>query len=162
MTDPYITILSHSFFTDIALPFLLVFTLIFAILEKTSILGDDNKQINAIIGFVVGLLLIAFPYARDMIVNLVPVLAVIAVVMLIFMMLYGFAGGGIGEESWIKYAFGALIGVALIISVLVFSGTWDFIIGGLETESGQNIAGNIFFVVIIVAAMVALLKGGGD
>lgn len=161
MTD-YNTILSHSFFTDLVLPFLLVFTLIFAILEKTGVLGEDKQQINAIIGFVVGLGILAFPSARDLIVQLMPVLAVIAVVILIFMMLYGFVGGDLGDESWIKYTFGGLIGAALIISLLVFTNLWDFILGGLGTEQGMTIASNIFFVVVIIAAIIVVIKGGGE
>ncbi|MBI2148731.1 hypothetical protein HYU23_03555 [Candidatus Woesearchaeota archaeon] len=43
---------------DILLPFLLVFAIVFAILEKTKILGEEKTNINAIVAGVVGLLLV--------------------------------------------------------------------------------------------------------
>ena len=52
---------------DVILPFLLVFTIVFAILEKTKILGIDKidgkelgkKNINAMVAFVIAFLVIA-------------------------------------------------------------------------------------------------------
>ena len=52
---------------DVVLPFLLVFTIIFAILEKTRILGVEKvggqdltkKNLNSIVAFVVAFLVIA-------------------------------------------------------------------------------------------------------
>ena len=52
---------------DVVLPFLLVFTIVFAILEKTKVLGVDKidgqeigkKNLNSMIAFVVALLVIA-------------------------------------------------------------------------------------------------------
>ena len=46
-------ILNYPIIRDIVLPFILVFVLVFAILEKSKLLGDGKKQINAIIGFVI-------------------------------------------------------------------------------------------------------------
>jgi len=49
-------------FYDVILPFLLVFAMMFAILDKTLVLGSENgkpkKQINSIIAFVIALLVI--------------------------------------------------------------------------------------------------------
>ena len=52
---------------DVVLPFLFVFTVVFAILEKTRILGTmnynnkeiPNKNLNSMVAFVVGLLVVA-------------------------------------------------------------------------------------------------------
>ena len=46
--------LQSSGFYEFALPFLLVFTIVFAILEKTKLFGGGKKNINLIIGIVVG------------------------------------------------------------------------------------------------------------
>ena len=43
---------------DVLLPFLLVFSIVFATLEKTAILGKDKSNINAIVAVVTGLLLV--------------------------------------------------------------------------------------------------------
>ena len=50
-------------FFNVVLPFLLVFTLIFAILEKTRILGTEDgksrKNLNAMLSFVFALFVVA-------------------------------------------------------------------------------------------------------
>jgi len=153
------TILSYPFFTELVLPFLLVFALIFAILDKTKILGEEKRQINAIIAFVIGLFLIAFPFPRSIIVNLMPLLAVMAVIMLVFLMLYSFAGGKT-EEKWVRITFGILIGLALIIALLVLTGFWDNVLNALEGGSGSSIAANIFFIAVIIAAIAIVLATG--
>ena len=84
------TIFSSSIFTDIILPFLLVFTLVFAILDKSKLLGEGKRQINAIMSLVIGLILIGFPFAMEIIVKLIPFLAVSLVILFVFMLLFGF------------------------------------------------------------------------
>ncbi len=161
------TILSHPFFTEQVLPFLLVFTLIFAILDKTKILGEGKRQINAIIGLVVALMLIAFPFPRSIIVNLMPLLAVLAVIFLVFILLYTFASGEseFKTPKGLKITFGILIGLALIIAILVLTGYWDLVLRAVFGGAGSEIATNIFFILIIIAAIAVVLgagKGGGS
>ena len=48
--------------TDVILPFMLIFVIIFAILQKTKILGESRKNLNVVIAIVVGLLVI-IPHA---------------------------------------------------------------------------------------------------
>ena len=157
--------LSGPFFTEQVLPFLLVFTLIFAILEKTKVLGDGKRQINAIIAFVVGLLLIAFPFPRSIVVGLMPLLAVIAVIFLVFIMLYTFASGEkeVSMPKGLKITFGILIALALIIALLVMTGYWDSIVSAFLGGQGSEIASQIFFVVIVIAAIAVVVgvKGSG-
>ena len=52
-----ITILQHWIFTKFALPFLLVFFIVYGVLAKTKVLGDA-KQLNAMVSFVIGLIFI--------------------------------------------------------------------------------------------------------
>lgn len=156
------TILSGPFFTELVLPFLLVFTLIFAILDKTKVLGDGKRQINAIIGFVVGLMLIAFPQARDLVVNLMPLLAVLAVIFLVFMILYAFAS--VGEEkveipSGLKWVMVGIFSLAIVIGLIIFSGAWDTLnnyMGG----GGKGVVMNVFFVIVVIGGIVAVVASG--
>lgn len=43
---------------DVLLPFLLIFTIIFAILQKSRILGQDKKNMNVAIATIIGLLVV--------------------------------------------------------------------------------------------------------
>ncbi|MEK6820694.1 MAG: hypothetical protein AABX71_03205 [Nanoarchaeota archaeon] len=158
------TILSHPFFTEQILPFLLVFTLIFAILDKTKILGDEKRQVNAIVAFVIGLILIAFPYPRHIIVGLMPLLAVLAVIILVFMLLYSFAAG---EKEFkmpkgLKITFGVLIGMALIVAVLVLTGYWNIVVDAALGGEGADIAAEAFFIIVVAAAVVLVLWSGKE
>lgn len=159
MAEPF---LIHPYFIDFVLPFVLVFTLIFAILQKTQLLGDSKKQIDAMIGLVVGLILIAFPGPRSIVVLLMPFLAVSAVILLVFMLLYGFILGkkdGDILSAGLKKVFGAILALALITFLLIITGYWDavhyFFFGG----NYKQVWANIILIVAIAAAIWAVIWG---
>ena len=83
-------IIQNPWVTHFILPFLLVFTIIFAVLQKSEILGKGKKQIDAIVGLVIGLMFVGFPGPRDLVVNLMPFLAVGLVMILVLFLLWGF------------------------------------------------------------------------
>jgi len=159
MADP---LLIHPYFLDFVLPFVLVFTLIFAILQKTRLLGEGKKQIDAMIGLVVGLMLIAFPGARSIVVLLMPFLAVSAVILLVFMLLYGFIlgkrDGDILGDAW-KKLFGAILALALITFLLIISGYWDTVYYYFFGSNYKQIWANIILIVAIVVSVIAVIKG---
>jgi predicted neutral ceramidase superfamily lipid hydrolase len=156
MADP---IFIHPYFLDFILPFVLVFTLIFAVLQKTQILGEGKKQIDAIIGLVVGLILIAFPYARGIIVDLMPFLAVSAVILLVFMLLYGFIAGGKGDvlnTGW-KWSLITIAALALVTYLLKIMGYWDNVWDILFGPDSRFFWANGILFIAIVGAIVAVL-----
>ena len=160
MVEP---ILSSWLFTDYILPFVLVFTLIFAILQKSKLLGDEKKQINAIIGMVVGLILISFPFARSVVVKLMPFLAVSAVILLVFMLLYGFISGkkdGDVLNKGLKITLGIIMSLGLITVLLIITGAWDYIWNYMfNQEKGSQILINAFLILILAGAVAAVVSG---
>jgi len=163
MAEP---ILIHPFFVDYILPFVLVFTLIFAILEKTKLLGDDKKQINAMIGLVVGLILVAFSHATHIVVQMTVFLAVSSVILLVFMLLYGFITGEKEGDplrnKWLKAAFGIILGIGVIIYFMIAIGWWGPVQDYLfNTEGGTNVWVNVLLIAVIAGAIIAVLTGGG-
>ena len=158
------TIFSSSFFIDVILPFLLVFTIVFAILDKTKLLGEGKRQINAIVSLVVGLILIAFPFARDIIVKLIPFLVVSLIILFIFMLLYGFISGkkdGDVLHKGLKITLGILAGLAVIVAVLWITGAWDYIYQVVvEGELSETIWINVVLVAIIGGAIAVVLSTG--
>lgn len=162
MAEP---IFISGFFLSYLLPFALIFTLVFAILQKTKLLGEDKKQIDAIVGLIVGLFLIAFPAARDIVVKLMPFLAVFIAILLVFMLLYGFVSGkkegDILSKGW-KYAFYAIITISLIIALIVITGYWDFLQNYLFNDvTGTQIWVNGLIIVVIAGALIAVLWDKG-
>jgi len=153
------------YFMDYILPFVLVFTLIFAMLQKTKLFGDDTKQIDALIAGTIGLILIAFPYARGIVVLLTPFLAVSAVILLVFMLLYGFISGktdgDILGKGW-KNTLIAVVTIALVIFLLKITGYWNNIGDIFLGENSQYIWVNIILIVVIIGAVIAVLWEGGS
>lgn len=151
-----------GFFLDYILPFALVFTLIFAILEKSKLLGENKKQINAIIGMVVGLILIANPYSRNIVVKLQVFLAVFASILLVFMLLMAFINqkkeGDILGKGF-KYALYLILVISLIIALIVISGYWDFATNYLLGLIGSQILINAIIIFVIIGALIAVLLG---
>ena len=150
-------------FVDYILPFILVFTLIFAILQKTQLLGDGKKQVDALIGAVVGLILVAFPFSRMMVVTLMPFLAVSAVILLVFMLLYGFVVGkkdGDVLNKGLKITFGIIIALALITALLMMSGYWDVVFDFMfNGNTGSQILVNGLIILVLAGAVIAVLFG---
>src|SRR3990172_3816381 len=112
------TILSNPFVRDLALPFLLIFAIVFAVLQKSEILGKGKKQTDAIIALVVGLIVVAVGSVTDIINNLLPVLAVGLVVLLVFFLLWGFAfkQGAFEVHKNVQWVIAAIAAVAVVIA----------------------------------------------
>ena len=71
------TILQHWILTRFAFPFLLIFFIVFAVLEKTKLLGEGKKQLNALLSFVVSLVFVSAIYPTLVVSNLILFLTVI-------------------------------------------------------------------------------------
>lgn len=157
------TMFSSPIFVDVILPFLLVFTLVFAVLDKTKLLGEGKKQINAITSLVIGLILIGFPFARDIIVRLIPFLVVALVILFIFMLLYGFVSGkkeGDVLSPGLKITLGIIAGLAVVVAVLWVTGAWDYIYElTVEGEFSETIWINVFMLAIIGGAIAIVVSG---
>ena len=153
------TFFSWPIFSEVVLPFVLVFTLLFTILEKTSVLGK-NKQNHAIISLAAALILIASP-ARIIVTNLVPFFAIFAVVLLIFMLLWAFVlqKDKVELPGSMQTIFLVLIIAAIIVAVMKATNFWDTMYNFLKTEQGILI--NIIILVVIVAAAFVVVKYSG-
>jgi len=154
-------ILSSPFFTNVVLPFLLIFVLVYAILDKSKILGE-KKDINAIVALVFALTTVALPSAFgavDIIIKIIPIVAVIVVILLAFMLTYGFIGGtkeGILSDPWHVF-FAIIVGLALLAAVLWATGLLGYII----KQSWASQALQTFLMIASVIAVIAIVTSGG-
>lgn len=143
-------------------PFILIFTLIFAILQRSKILGDDKRQIDAMVSFSIALIAVAFSYATGIIATLMPILAISAVVLLVFMILYGFVAStnekGLELPKWMQMSLLVLIVIVVVIATIYATGQWDRVYGWMVNGGEPSgIATNILLIVIIIGALVAVL-----
>jgi len=156
------TFFTNPLFVETILPFLLVFTVMFAILEKTKILGDGKRQIDAIVSLVIAMIFVAFGQATDIVVKLIPILGVALVVILVFMVLLGslYEPGKFKMEGWLKIVVGILIGILVAVSVLILTGGLDYVVGFVSGGGNTAILVNGFLVLVIAAAIIAVIFGG--
>ena len=158
------TILSHPLVVEIILPFLLVFTIVFAILQKSEVLGKGKKQIDAIVSLVIGLIVISFANAVGIILQLIPFLAVSLVIILVLMILIGsFHSGDKKFEipTKLKYVLWAVAIVAVVIAVLVITQGWQYILALLFLTGNSTTASSVIFIIIIIGAIAFVMWGGG-
>ncbi len=86
-------------FFDVVLPFLFIFAMIFAMLEKTKVFGvtSDGKpqqRTNAMIAFVIALFFVAVPAAVKSIQISLPQVALLLIVIVAFLMFIGSLADG--------------------------------------------------------------------
>jgi hypothetical protein len=153
------TILSNPIISEGVLPFVLIFTIVFAILQKSEILGKDKKQIDAMVALVFGLITITFAGAIGIINQLLPFLAVAVVMILVFLILVGSVHSG-KDFIWgdnIKKAIIAVAGIAVIIAGLYFTGAWDYLTYKFN-QPGSNLMTNVIFIAIIIGGLFLVLR----
>lgn len=153
------TILQNEVATKFIYPFVLIFVFIYAILEKTKILGDGKHQVNAIISLVIGLIFVSVAYPKLIVGNMVLFLTVALVVVFVVLIIWGFIMGGdslkIMEKAStpLKWVIGIVIILAVIIATLWATGIDTGVFEFLFKQSWSNeLWTNIAFIAAIVIA----------
>lgn len=98
------------------LPFLMIFALVYGILAKTNILGD-NKGVNATISLAFGLLALQFDYVSGFYASIFPYAGMGLAVILIFMILVGLASKQ-SEQNWAWFIIGIIIFLVILFGAL--------------------------------------------
>lgn len=155
-------IFDNPIFTEMILPFLLIFVVIFAILQRSKILGDGKKQIDSLTALAIALLLIGVPAARDIVTGIIPWLAVGVVVLLMFFLLYGFADGDVSTEKRPKWIKNMLYGVIVLFmgGVLLFATPLGDILYNFAIEgSSSEVWINVIMIAVIIGVIAVAVQG---
>ena len=107
------------------LPFLLVFAVVFGILNKTKILGD-NRGVQAVIGISVGLMSLMNDYVSEFFEIIFPYTGIGISVLLVGLILLGLVSG----ESWAKWIWLSVGGIGFIVIVLTSFTEFSWFGGG--------------------------------
>jgi hypothetical protein len=154
------SIFDYSLLSQIIPAFLLIFVLVFAILQKSQLLGDAAQKANLIISFAIGVLFIIAAPARNFVIGVMPFLAIALAVMLSFLILWGFiAGKDWASNKWMKPVFGILIGIFIVAVVLYVSGVWADIDDIFLNWFGTGFWSGLILLVIIGGAVFFVMKG---
>ena len=129
---------------DVILPFILVFTIMFAILERTQIFGVEKgakdktytkKNLNAMVSFVIAFLVVASSRLVATITKISSEIIVLLLLIVFFLMLVGTfrtheeikEGKLLTETAW-RYTFMTIIGISMVFIFL----------DAITTEAGET------------------------
>lgn len=163
MADFYSLIydLQDSGFINVVMPFLLVFTIIFAILEKTKLLGLEGQNpktnINAVLALVISFIFISNTDLGEIIRTYISNIGLLIIIALLALILFGLLGVNVGE---------GFRGIPLLITVIlaVFGIIWalkDQTYLGINLGSlgsGSQYDSYIIFGIIAFIFFIAVVK----
>ena len=125
----FVRILENWGLTDVLLPFMLIFVIIYAIFQKTKILGEGKKNLNTVVSLVVALLVVIphvtgrFSANADPVIiinNALPQVSLVLIAIIFLLVMIGVFGQdsvmlGISMPGWIAFFSFAVI-------VIIFGG----------------------------------------
>lgn len=79
---------------DIALPFILAWVIVFAVLQKANIFGENSRQYNMILAIVAAFLFIRSPTLIGITNRLLPNVSILLLVVVLFLAIVGLFGAG--------------------------------------------------------------------
>jgi len=158
---------------DIVLPFLLVFVLVFALLDKTKVLGMDKvvkdgkeypkKSLEAMIAFVTGFFVVASSQLVSVINKSVSQIFILLLMIVLFLMVAGamhqqsdkgfFLDPKNKQQKFYYNAFMAVIFIAIIAIFLNALGWLQLIYDFLKNNWNADYVATIIFVIIIIGFM---------
>ncbi len=142
---------------DYALPFLLIFAVVFGILSFMKIFGN-NKGVNVIIALVVGFMAIRFGWFNQFYAELFPRLGIGVVTLLAVLILVGLF---IPEDERRYWGWG-LAGIAVIIGIIVIYQTFLNLGWGIYGFGGEAVGWIILGVLFLAIIIAVATSGGGD
>ncbi len=168
--EEFVRVIESWGLVDILLPFLLIFTIIFAVLEKTKILGEEKRNMNTAIALIFGLIVVIphitgnLPAGYDpvLIINsALPSVSLVVVGIIALMILIGVFGHekvtlGMSMPGWVAF----FSVVTLIIIFGSAAGWWaSGFASWLESTFGSD-ALAVFVMIVVFGVIIAFVTGG--
>jgi len=165
---------------DVVLPFLLVFVIVYAILEKSKVFGTEKvgekevprKNLNSMAAFVIGFLVIASSQLVASISAFVSQLVLLIVLVVAFLMLVGsftnekdmdgFLSGP--ENKTIRYVLMSVMFLGILIiflnSMMVGDVTWlEYAFNYLSASTNSSVLGSILLLAIMGGVIAFMVTG---
>jgi hypothetical protein len=138
-------------FFGFLLPWMFVFVVVFAILLKTKVLGEDTK-IMGVLSLVIAFFVIGYggPFLADFFVNLFGMAALILAGILVIVLFVGMTGGDISKIFSNKIALAVIAVIGIIIFVTA--------IGGIGVGVSDSVIGIIFIIIVMAIAILFVTK----
>lgn len=150
-------------FYEILLPFLLVFVLCFAILQRIQLFGPNSKPFNVIISLVIGMLMVRGGQQAQLVEfinNYLPNVSAVVVVFLGFLIILGLFGVGAGAFKgglMVAFVIVSLVGGIWALTQATQQGNVEFsipLIGDIsltESDAGALVVIGVFLLIVFIA-----------
>lgn len=139
------------------LPFLMIFAIIYGILVKTEILGN-NKGVNATIALAAGLLALQFDYVSNFFASIFPFAGIGLAILLVAIIFIGLL---VDEDkkvfNWILFGIGILVFIAVLLTSLADFRWW----GGMGMGWGESWPAILAAIVVLSLIFWVIFAGGG-
>jgi hypothetical protein len=157
---------------DVILPFLLVFSIVFAILDKTKVLGYEEidkkkypkKSINAIVAFSISFFVVASAKLVEVIMKVSSQVVILLFAIVLFMMLIGTfmeqTDKGVSLKDFKGWQTGFMV-VCLIGILLIFFnalGWIDLIYNFLSLHWSNELVASVILLLTIVGVMAFVVR----
>ncbi len=158
---------------DVVLPFLLVFTLVYALLEKTRVFGVERvgdkeftkKNVNSLVAFCIAFFVVASSQLVAIISEIVANTALLLVLLICFMLLVGSmhrdSKEGFQLDGWTKHAFYAIMFVGILLIFLNALGWlqlgWNYLVLYWDTQ----FVGMIMLLVVLLLLILYVVHTPG-
>ena len=157
-------------FIDVLLPFLLIFTLVFAVMEKSKILGEEKRNLNSAIALIFALIVVIphitgnLPAGYDpvLVINsALPSVSLVIVAVISLMIMIGvFAHDkihlGLTMPGWIAF-------ISVILLIIIFGSAAGWWVSGfddwLDSTFGSD-ALAVFIMIVVFGVIIAFVTGG--
>lgn len=141
-------------------PFLLIFAVVFGILQKAKIFGDETKAkgINAIIALAIGFLSLQFDFVSTFFATIFPRFGVGLAVFLVLVIAIGFFYPTEDPKNSLKWI-GFLVGIGVVVWAIT---NWNFWMGGNYDISWwlQEYFWPLIILVVVIGGIVWIIKSG--
>jgi len=159
---------------DVIIPFILVFTIVFAVLQKTKILGTEDdmktpkKNYNAVIALAMGLAVVIphvagmYPSAESDIVNIInsalPNISVILIAVIMMLLMIGVFGGEVNVAKSGLAGWAVLFAILATVFVFGTAASWwnlpvwmNFMLDS-DTQA-------LIIIILVFGALIAFITG---
>ena len=157
--------------TDVMLPFLLVFTIVFAVLEKIKILGEEKRNLNVVVSLVLALSVVIPHVTNSYPINFDPVdiingaLPAVSILVVAIMMLLILIGVFAHDKLFLGLTAPGWIGLFSVLAIIFIFGSsagwWDSgVTNSLEDFFGED-AIAIVIMILVFGIIIAFITGEG-
>lgn len=141
---------------DYVLPFLLIFTIVFGILEATNIVGK-NKGVHVIIALAVGLLALRMDFVQNFFKEIFPRLGVGLAVILALLIMTGLFINNLEARYWMW----GIAAVGIVIWLIILVGSFENF-GWFGSGFFQDYAGMIIGAVLLIGVIIAVVASKSE